>query len=366
MVNYTCLICNKKFDRKCNYIDHIDNKKKPCRQKNAENADFSSETLTKASQYLTTDLNKENKLADNLEYSCLYCGNIFTRKDNQLRHIIKFCKVKKLQDEEKENIFKLLLKKENDEQKETINELKNNINALNDKINILINKVGNKNINKGIINNNQNIIITSDKLLKFGNENLSKISNKLFDNVLNYTGKKCFIECAKNIYNNPSVPENRNVYISDISRDKCMTYDGKYWQLDSIKKILNEVSEQIRKYIDMNENKLKNKLKDPKFKNKFETKLKKYYNLYYGEDSIATNMRMEEFQRMVDGELMKYLYNIKEEIKDNYNKLLEEAKNNNILLEDNIKKSRGRPKKNNIDNISNDSIIIIKNNKKII
>jgi hypothetical protein len=323
MVSHTCVNCNKEFNRKSNYDYHVYNKKNPCVKK--INNIIINDDIKKIPEILPiNEVQNSNQ--------CLYCGLILSRKDHLTRHINNTCKVKKIKNEEKENIFKILLQKEkeNEEQKETIKELKEIIKDQNDKINKILDKITTKNINKGIINNN-NIVIASEKLLKFGEENIKNMDPNLFLTALNKIGKSCFIEMAKNIYNNPKYPENQNIYISDLSRNKFMAYDGKKWKLENRLKILSDIGDKLKQYIDMNETDLKDKLtNNQQFRNKFENNLKKYYNLYYEEDTKATRARIKQFQNLLDDNLIKFLYDIREDVKKNYNYLLEEAHKKSI------------------------------------
>lgn len=311
----------------------------------------------------------EHKIAQKTDiYSCHYCGEVFSLKNSVTRHIKKFCKVKKLQDEEKENIFKMLLlkdeqlKNKDDEVKTYKDELKNykehiekltkmNLD-LNEKINKLVDKVSAQNINIGIINNiNNNIIISSDKLSKFGDENLNLIDFKYFQNVNKKIGKDIIVECAKNIYNNPDVPQNKTMYISDISRDKCMAWTGENWDLMNMNKAMLIVDDQIKKYFDYNIGKSE-KLKDPKIKRDFDIRITKYIKLYYdefGEDEKEPpKERVEQFQQSVNEDLIKFFYNIRDDIKNNFIKIQEKFAK---TIEDNkydnnsIVKRKGRPKK---------------------
>jgi hypothetical protein len=327
MSKYICPTCNREFGKISHLKDHLTKKKKPCQQQTEKIAQNEQKI---AQNNINLAINAENLVENDNKFKCSYCDITFTLKSSVSRHIKKFCKVKKNLDNEKEKIFKLLLEKDeiiNNTKKEN-EELKELIKEQNIKIGKIIDKIGTKNINNGIINNN--IIITSDKLLKFGSENLSKINNKLFNNVLKTTGKDCFIECAKNIYNNPDLPQNQNIYISDISRNKFLAYDGKNWKLENKIKVLTDISDKIKDYIDMNEEELKDKLKDVKFKEIFTNKLKKYYNLYYEEDEQATDERIKQFQNLVDENLIKFLYDIRNDVKKNYNKLIEENTKNAI------------------------------------
>jgi hypothetical protein len=357
MSKFICNICNREFNKKHHLQDHISKKKKPC---------VTNTTLIKTDTMLpqintdlpqiNTDLPQINtdlipnivKINEINSNACLYCGLVFSRKDAIGRHIKKSCKVKNDLDNEKEKIFNLLLekdeiinnikkekdeiinntKKENEELKQLIKDQNNKINDQNNKINKILDKIGTKNINNGTINN---IIITSDKLLKFGSEDLSKIDNKLFNNVLKTTGKDCFIECAKNIYNNPKVPQNQNIYLSDISRDKFLAFDGKNWKLENKIKVITDITDKIREYIDMNEDELKEQFKNKRIKESFTNKLKKYYDLYYEEDEIATKERIKQFQSLVDTNLINFLYDIRNDVKMNYNKLLEETQKEKMI-----------------------------------
>jgi DNA-directed RNA polymerase subunit RPC12/RpoP len=374
MRQYICSTCNREFGKISHLKDHL-KKKFPCKPKLIINEktelvqnkpNIVQTTLIDKPNIQTTFIDKTNiqtilidkpniqtTLIDkpNISesttvdkvFACIYCDKKFNRKDNQTRHINNHCKVKKNLDEEKEKIFKLLLEKdniinkkdteldkknkENEELKKLIKEQNAKINNQNKKINKILENIeikNIKNINNGTINNNiNNIIITPDKLLKFGLEDLSKIDNKLFNNVLKTTGKDCFIECAKNIYNNPMVPQNQNIYLSDISRNKFLAYDGKNWKLENKIKVLTDITDKIREYIDMNEDELKEKFQNKKFKENFSNKLKKYYDLYYEEDEIATKERIKQFQNLVDTNLINFLYDIRNDVKMNYNKLLE-------------------------------------------
>ena len=236
MVQYICNICNKEFVRKKDLEYHQIHKKKPCEaikiqiQKNPDES--------KKIQNLEIFNENIENIENTKNFSCNFCNKIFFNNSNLNKHLKNnSCKVKKLQDEEKENIFKILLAKDEElkTQKEFINKLdennkelkeyiKNisNINLdLNNKVNKLIEKISIGNINKGVINNNNNninnIIITTDQLCNFGSEDIKQIDTKLFSNINGKIGKHIFIECAKNIYNNLS--KNKTLYFSDLSKD---------------------------------------------------------------------------------------------------------------------------------------------------
>ena len=245
MVKYTCEKCKKEFKKKYNFEIHI-NKKFSCETNKVQKQD--PPILPQDPPIIPQKIieNKEifnnfNKIESFNNNSCLYCGLVMTRKDHLKRHMEQRCKVKKIQDEEKENIFKILLAKDEEMKKKDnqINKLEEyiknitNINLdLNNKVNKLIEKISIGNINKGVINNNNinnNIIITTDQLCNFGSEDIKQIDTKLFKNLNGKFGKEIFIECAKNIFN--TLSKNKTLYFSDLSREKAMAWVAQQsWQ----------------------------------------------------------------------------------------------------------------------------------------
>lgn len=400
MVNYICGICEKKFKKKSHWIDHTENKKKPCQQKPIviqnnpnesiliQNSGFNEvsqdDIRPKRLEIKNTSSQSDDKsvlkvinmvnLVDNI--SCEHCGKNFYNNANLNKHLRNnSCKVKKLQDQEKENIFKILLAKDeeikeliefNKKTEENNRELKQYIGKLtdmnldlNNKINKLIEKVSVQNINKGVINNINNvnnvnninnIIITQDKLVNFGSEDIKQIDNNLFRNLQGKIGKYVFIECAKNIYNNQS--KNKTLYFSDLSREKAMAFlDGKF-QLIPMDKALNTVNDQIRKYIKHNEAFYSERLKIPEVKKNYEEGIKKWFKMYYNEYDDNDRFeppqeRIEEFNKVVENGLKEFFFNIKDDVKNNYNNILQEAQNDTLYKLDykDKNKSRGRPKK---------------------
>jgi uncharacterized C2H2 Zn-finger protein len=356
--------CKKEFKKKSHYLDHL-NKKFSC-IKNPEILFDTPEKLPKK----TENEEKINKIIENnenneiLNLNCQFCGIIFNRKDNLNRHIKDRCKVKKLQDEEKENIFKILLAKDeqNKKQESEIKELKEyiknitNMNLdLNNKVNKLIEKISIGNINKGVINNNtnninNNIIITTDQLCNFGFEDIKQIDTQLFKNLNGKFGKEIFIECAKNIFN--TLSKNKTLYFSDLSREKAMAWDKGQWNLIPMDKAINTINDQIRAYFKHNESNYE-RLKIPEVKKNYDETIKKYYKMYYQEYDKTDRYeppqsRLDEFNRVVLNGLKEFFYNIKEDVKNNYEQIQKKILDSNLLNKIEYipeKKPRGRPKK---------------------
>ena len=233
-----------------------------------------------------------------------------------------------------------------------------NINLdLNNKVNKLIEKISIGNINKGVINNNtnninniNNIIITTDQLCNFGSEDIKLIDTKLFSNINGKIGKHIFIECAKNIFNNLS--KNKTLYFSDLSREKAMAWDKGQWNLIPMDKAINTINDQIRAYFKHNESNYE-RLKIPEVKKNYDETIKKYYKMYYQEYDKTDRFepaqsRLDEFNRVVLNGLKEFFYNIKDDVKNNYEQIQKKIMDANLLNKIEYipeKKQRGRPKK---------------------
>jgi len=223
MVIYICNICRKTFNKKSNYLTHIANKKKPCKEVENINCDYTVKN-----------------------YKCNFCNKIFSRVDNLKRHLIERCKVRKEETQEKEAIFNNLLQRVELLEKENL--------QLNNKIILLENKKETKNIqyNKNIKNLN-NGIINNTFIIQHGKEDFSKIDDKVFlDAFLKNTGAKIPEKIIEGIHFNDKYPEYKNIYISDINREKVMIHNGKDWLLTPSNNITSNL---LDKTIHFSENK---------------------------------------------------------------------------------------------------------------
>ncbi len=265
----------------------------------------------------------------------------------------KFCKVKKLQHEEKETILELLIQKDKqieeikndrDTQNKQIDELKNIILDLKKQIDKELGKARTNNINKGVINN---FNIPQNKLVNFGSEDVTKIPKDCLYNVLKKTGYPALVECLKTIHDNKEYPQGMNTFISDKSRGKGMIWQDGDWKQATIKKIFASVMNKIDSYINhcemCIENGKYNSKKDPKGTDILETleqRLKKYYNRYMGDDTTVSKKICKDFEKMTKDNIINELCNIKTNVMNNYNKILEDLdKNNKILNKEETKQS---------------------------
>lgn len=351
MVKYQCENCSKEFSRKSDYIYHTVEKKNPCNKVIINNivpsksASISPEPANIPPENNNILLNnKEDKNEINY-HECNYCKQQFTRSDSLKKHIKDRCRVKKLEEKKKENIFIDLINKEKElnrlnemeiskrmEKLEKENKsLKNNIkklekNQLKQQKNYdeKIKNVITKNINSNNITQNnitQNILLPSDKLVKFGRENLDKIDNEKFLRIIKLKfGADIYSELVKLIHFNENYPEYQNVYLSDYNREKYMTYDGERWELNDncFNEILQQVEELSNSKLEDIEDKQEN---DNNIKNAI-NKWMKYKNFYFDEDDEIDKKRKEDFMELVDKKIKNLLYNKKDVVINNYDKLV--------------------------------------------
>ncbi len=299
-MEYICPNCNKKFCQKSNLDRHI-NKKIQCVLISTENNDYQMDSQKLIKAHKSSQMLTKKKLTsqDNLimmefesepnELSCRYCLKKFSKNSNLTRHLRDYCKVKKQQDEEKEDIFKRLLLqetllKEKDAQIYKLisqnDVLINKISVLEEKVDQISNIKTKKTINNttNITNSNNttnNTLNTSNtsntsntnngiivQLVNYGKENLDQIDIKHFINNVVKNNKVCGVkipeEILKLIHFNPAYPELNNIYISDINREKCMIYDDGMWKLTSDDKI-PEVIERVVSFSYDRENELREK-----------------------------------------------------------------------------------------------------------
>ncbi len=362
MVNYVCNKCGKEFKQKGHLTDH-QNKKKPCEPNipNIPNIPNNAKNIPNIPNILNNAKNipnNANNIIDNNKCLCNYCGKSFSAVYNLNKHIKNSCKIKKEDDKTKQNIFELLLEK-SEKEKELLNnqlelqnnkiielqnhliELTKNIKELTEKTNIGKSNITNNNNNNNTntncnnnINNITNIIIPSDKLAKFGKEDLSKITQNDFLKITNKQGYGIFMECAKLIYNNDSV--NQTVYVADVSRKKAMIWDNKQWVLSDLEDVLYIIKEKIRDLYNIN----LDTIEDKKIIEDFEKRVQKYFDMLYDEydedkkDDKRFIKRVQNMQNKFEHNLIKWLFNIKPDVLKNYSEIREK-----ILLLENEKKS---------------------------
>ena len=370
MVQRICPKCNAVFYRKSNYDKHI-NKVFDCSTNNETNENPNNENssliplcqnVPKCAETVPNYANlvpncaesssnnkmeqNNNEIGVNFHYCCYYCKKNFSSKSTLTRHQKSNCKVKKDNDIEKENIFKLLLEKDK-ENKDKISQLEEQNKLfekqnklLMDKIDKLINiketsksaKITNTNNNQQItntsntMNNNQKITNNTQNnnnnivMVNFGKEDLSIIDEKQFiDKVIkkpNISGVKIPDEVLKIIHFNPQYPQLSNIYISDINREKCMVYEDGEWKLSNVNNI-PQIMDKVCVFSACQISNLRTKQPNNKPLNDRLDTIEKYNNMIDGDyvDDLRDEgrqveiARCEEFQAHAYNTLKKTLYN---------------------------------------------------------
>jgi hypothetical protein len=370
MVLHPCPKCGMIFNKKSNFNNHI-NKKYDCslREKNKaevfqnfpnliqnfpnfpnqefqDKKNFSGQIESKKIIISDQDNSKYN-LKDDLSslndcFACGFCFKEYSTKGNLTKHI-KNCKVKKDNDIEKENIFKLLLEKDEYHKKE-IDNLKEQNKIITEQNKLmteqnkeLINKLDkliklNNDITPSQITNNINSNNTQNNnimFVNFGKEDLRIIDKNIFlKRVVNgrVSGVKIPEEILKIIHFNPDYPQLSNIYISDINREKCMIFEDGEWKLSPIDKI-PEVIEKVVSYSnELNEDLRIQYPNNKKINDRLDV-IKKYNNMndteYVEElkedidDNKELIKRCEDFQKLTYDTFKTTLYNEGKKIKKN-------------------------------------------------
>ena len=78
------------------------------------------------------------------------------------------------------------------------------------------------------------------KLVKFGNENLSYISDDLFKSILG-RGFMAIEELVDHSHFHPDHPENHNIYIANIQTDYVVIYNGVKWTINKKEDVVEDI-----------------------------------------------------------------------------------------------------------------------------
>jgi DNA-directed RNA polymerase subunit RPC12/RpoP len=254
MVEYKCNKCGKIFSNKTKYTKH-QSRKFPCqsdegRENNADihpakSASYAAESAKNQKPIALLDANRTNK---SKEYKCTYCSRSFTRSDSLNKHLAGRCKVRKQQDNDKEELLQKLIEqmnKQNSElvkqmgdMKEEIERLKSKGNGRNNSTNIGTQQnttIENQNNQQNIQINNNNI-----KLLAFGSEDMSYVVDEVYKKILN-KGFKSVPTFVQYLHFNKDKPQNHNVYISNMQTNYAIVYDGEDWKLKERDDVLQQL-----------------------------------------------------------------------------------------------------------------------------
>jgi hypothetical protein len=256
MVLYTCEKCNKGFNRKSNYLAHL-NKKIPC----LKNVLIDDNKL----KIIQIHHNSSKIIQNKDEHKCGLCLKSFLNSYNLKKHVENNCKIKKKKEDEREEILQQLVAKYEKSLSDAVKEIKSLHNEIDE-----LKKHNHKSKNTNIKNNNNitnsNNTTNNIIMMDFGKENLQIIDKSEFIKIVKnnrITGVKITDELLKAIHFNDKYPQLNNIYISDINRQKCMIVQDNEWKLSPVDQI-PQVIDNIIKYSNENNEELSEKYKDNK------------------------------------------------------------------------------------------------------
>jgi hypothetical protein len=292
---YKCPKCNKIFDRKLHFENHV-NRKTPCIKQQVPVVDNTVTTdLSSELNELITETNKNI-------FKCKYCQKIYCRNDSLQRHINQnSCKVKKeLNDvymSEIESLKKKLL------------EHASKINDLNTERNTNIIQNSNNTINT--VNNN---VTNQFNIVSIGKEDISKLTQ---EELLKIATSGVFypIVAADIIHCNQRLPDYQNILISNLRSNKGSVYSIGNW----ITKNQDDIIRQLMAIDKVHVTNIINDIKvdDEKIKNKIE----------YTKDELNEN-KSHQIDRIKDK-----LHSASKMINKNKNKNKNKLKTDELVIE---------------------------------
>lgn len=269
----TCNRCNKVFQRPNLLVKH--QIKCNINVTSKQDQPINSQDQLINSRVHSNNQNSEliigNDCKSKQKYQCQYCEAVFTLSSSLARHIKNRCKIKKNQDQQKENLITFLIKEREDQRKKEEDNIKlmdylkrilenkdremankdKQIKQIMKKMESMENMIKNTNTIKNTqkanniqnntnCNNNIQNINNNIKIIAYGKEDLSHILEKDYKIILN-KGFKSVPALMESIHFNKNKPENHNIYISNMRDNHLLIYDGNDWQLKERDDILQDI-----------------------------------------------------------------------------------------------------------------------------
>ncbi len=242
MTNYTCSKCNKIFTKKSHYIYHI-NRKFSCLKFISNNTPDQSNSAQNSSENEGKQVNSKQDCKN----KCNFCERVFSRRDNLIRHLNERCKVKKENDTKIKKLEEELIKMKDNQEKilEDVKRLKEENENYKKKVgtqtNTMMNSTNTVNaVNANTVNGNQHIVNNYIAVLPFGQEDLSKITNKDYEAIFK-KGFSSVNALVERVHCDEDLPKNHNVLISNMRDGNASTYNGKKWQYNDCQEILEQI-----------------------------------------------------------------------------------------------------------------------------
>lgn len=219
MGKYICDKCNRQFKVSQNLTYHIENK--VCQKKAAKitctkcNNTFSSK---KSLQYHIS----KHVCETGVDYVCEQCNKKFSSYSSLWNHRNKICK--------------------RDADSITFKRMQNEI----DEMRLLIeNTIIKGTINNNIINNINNNTVNINVLVKFGEEDISKIPPRILCQALN-KGFYSINSLVEGVHFNAKMPQNHNVCFNNLKDQYGLIYDGTKWVTKNKEEIIDQLFDDKR------------------------------------------------------------------------------------------------------------------------
>ena len=176
------------------------------------------------------------------KHSCRYCNKNFTTATIMYRHVNHTCKVRKNEENKKDEIFERLINLENENKT-----LKKRLMTMEDKIDEKTN-----NVNNGVINHGKmNLTVNNNYIVGYGKEDHSIINRDELLQVFR-SGFNSPLRLTETMHFNSKYPEFHNVYISSMKNKYAMMYDGNEWTLVMKDDLIDKLYDNKRDYIEEN------------------------------------------------------------------------------------------------------------------
>ena len=230
-----------------------------------------------------------------VNYLCIKCGKNFNHKSSFEKHENRkiSCDSTIANDNNSCNLCNKIFKN----YKSLYSHVKSNkCQTTKSKITNILNDNSTTNNTNNTINNNNMKVDGNVKLVKFGNENLSYISDDLFKSILG-RGFKSVEELVDHSHFHPDHPENHNIYIANIKNDYVVIYDGKKWNINKKEDVFEDIIYAKSDFLCMKFKELMGQMT--------ETDIKKFTNFINQRDEDQT-------MNKIKGELKLQLYNNRE------------------------------------------------------
>jgi hypothetical protein len=279
---YNCKECNKIYSSYHSLWNH--NKKY-----HSDNILKKPDNILKKPDNILKKSDNILKKPDNIKthYPCRYCDKIFNNIKTRWSHEKK-CKIKK------DNSTEIELEKIKLAQMEEENKLKM-INIKQLELQIKLAKINKNNIiNNSLINNNShnqtNNGIINNVFVKYNDVSYNTLTNKERNEIFN--SYNMIEESIKKIHFNPKLPEQNNLYITNLKDPYCNVFDGKQFSTLTKNELLPDLIDLhlFELYLSKNKYKLKKTIRDKI--SKLEEKLNKDNKKYTDEnDKIHKNYK---------------------------------------------------------------------------